>query len=162
MVTCTLLVMLSFVCLPAFLALALRFGYAYEIGQIVKTTSGNLKGQSSSWKPQVSEYLGIPYAKPPVGPLRFAAPVRYSGSGDYNATQWGNDCPTGDRTAQVENLKKAGLHLAATIEGGLMQIGHNFSEDCLTLNVWTKPQTGEKAKAVLLWIYGGGMDDFYR
>ena len=36
------------------------------------------------------------------------------------------------------------------------QIGDTFSEDCLTLNVWTKPQTGEKAKAVLFWIYGGG------
>ena len=31
-----------------------------------------------------------------------------------------------------------------------------MSEDCLTLNVWTKPQTGEKRKAVLLWIHGGG------
>jgi cholinesterase len=35
------------------------------------------------------------------------------------------------------------------------QSGHNFSEDCLSLNIWTKPQSGEKAKAVLLWIYGG-------
>lgn len=31
-----------------------------------------------------------------------------------------------------------------------------FGEDCLTLNVWTKPQTGEVKKAVLVWIYGGG------
>lgn len=30
------------------------------------------------------------------------------------------------------------------------------AEDCLTLNIWTKPQTGEKKKAVLVWIYGGG------
>lgn len=37
-----------------------------------------------------------------------------------------------------------------------MQLGHQTSEDCLTLNVWTKPQTGEKAKAVLVWIFGGG------
>ena len=29
------------------------------------------------------------------------------------------------------------------------------SEDCLTLNVWTKPQVGEKKMAVLAWIYGG-------
>jgi len=32
----------------------------------------------------------------------------------------------------------------------------NNDEDCLFLNVWTKPQVGEKKKAVLLWIYGGG------
>lgn len=38
----------------------------------------------------------------------------------------------------------------------LMQLGHQTSEDCLTLNVWTKPQTGEKTKAVLVWIFGGG------
>jgi carboxylesterase type B len=30
-----------------------------------------------------------------------------------------------------------------------------FVEDCLKLNIWTKPQTGEAKKAVLLWIYGG-------
>jgi len=35
------------------------------------------------------------------------------------------------------------------------QTGDIFDEDCLTLNIWTKPQTGEKKKAVLLWIHGG-------
>lgn len=30
-----------------------------------------------------------------------------------------------------------------------------FSEDCLTLNVWTKPQVGEKGKAVLVWLHRG-------
>jgi len=29
------------------------------------------------------------------------------------------------------------------------------SEDCLYLNIWTKPQVGERKKAVLAWIYGG-------
>jgi cholinesterase len=38
----------------------------------------------------------------------------------------------------------------------LGQVGDRFSEDCLTLNIWTKPQTGEAGKAVLFWIYGGG------
>jgi carboxylesterase type B len=40
----------------------------------------------------------------------------------------------------------------------LGQAGDTFSEDCLTLNVWTKPQTGEKKKAVMVWIYGGGFN----
>jgi cholinesterase len=38
----------------------------------------------------------------------------------------------------------------------LLQTGDAFSEDCLTLNVWTKPQVGERKKAVMVWIYGGG------
>lgn len=36
-----------------------------------------------------------------------------------------------------------------------------FSEDCLTLNIWTKPQVGESKKAVLIWIYGGGFTSGY-
>lgn len=38
----------------------------------------------------------------------------------------------------------------------LSNIGGVYSEDCLNLNVWTKPQTGEAKKAVLVFIYGGG------
>jgi cholinesterase len=38
----------------------------------------------------------------------------------------------------------------------MMQLGHEPSEDCLTINIWTKPQVGEKKKAVMFWIYGGG------
>jgi cholinesterase len=34
-------------------------------------------------------------------------------------------------------------------------------EDCLTLNIWTKPQTGEQGKAVMLWIYGGAYTTGY-
>ena len=36
------------------------------------------------------------------------------------------------------------------------QTGRPLSEDCLSVNVWTKPQTGEANKAVLFWIFGGG------
>jgi carboxylesterase type B len=32
---------------------------------------------------------------------------------------------------------------------------HIINEDCLTLNIWTKPQVGESKKAVMVWIYGG-------
>ena len=40
---------------------------------------------------------------------------------------------------------------------GVMSNGDaNYSEDCLYLNIWTKPQTGDAKKAVLVWIYGGG------
>jgi cholinesterase len=53
----------------------------------------------------------------------------------------------------MATMKKGNV---TTIFLPILQARHEFSEDCLTINVWTKPQTGEKAKAVLLWIYGGG------
>lgn len=38
----------------------------------------------------------------------------------------------------------------------LSQADVTYGEDCLTLNIWTKPGSGEAKKAVLVWIYGGG------
>lgn len=39
--------------------------------------------------------------------------------------------------------------------GGNATDPHSYGEDCLTVNVWAKP-TGQKNKAVMVWIYGGG------
>jgi hypothetical protein len=49
----------------------------------VETTSGKVKGHIAKWPAgsAVSEYLGIPYAVPPLGQLRFAAPKAYRGNG---------------------------------------------------------------------------------
>lgn len=52
------------------------------------------------------------------------------------------------------NITAAGLQILSS----LGQVGDVFDEDCLTLNVWTKPQSGEAKKAVLVWIYGGGFN----
>jgi hypothetical protein len=51
-----------------------------------------------------------------------------------------------------KNLTAAGLAALADLNFGYA----DSSEDCLTLNVWTRPQFGEKGKAVLIWVYGGG------
>ncbi|KAK2772240.1 hypothetical protein FQN53_004676 [Emmonsiellopsis sp. PD_33] len=95
----------------------------WEIGQKVETSSGTVVGHASEWKPEVSEYLGIPFAQPPVGELRFAAPKPFTGSKEIVAGNY---------------------------------VGETFDEDCLTVNVWTKPQAGEQKKTVMVWIYGGG------
>jgi hypothetical protein len=55
----------------------------------VNTTSGLIDGHASSnASTGVSEYLGIPYAKPPVGDLRFAPPAKYEGTSSINGTSF--------------------------------------------------------------------------
>jgi cholinesterase len=108
----------------------------WSIGQAVKTSSGTVTGQAADWKPAVSEYLGLPFAEPPVGDLRFASPKPFKSNRTISATKFGLGC--------LENV------------GGKAATMINVGEDCLTLNVWTQPQSGEKAKAVMIWIYGGG------
>ena len=60
----------------------------FSVGQEVYTSSGMLIGKPASEKVAVSEYLGIPFAQPPIGNLRFAAPQPYVGSGVINATSF--------------------------------------------------------------------------
>ena len=60
----------------------------FSVGQRVHTSSGVLIGRSASEKTAVSEYLGIPFAQPPVGDLRFAAPQPYVNSGLLNTTSF--------------------------------------------------------------------------
>ncbi|KAG8815413.1 hypothetical protein FRC18_001510 [Serendipita sp. 400] len=119
----------------------------------IQTTSGKLKGNSIS--STTNAYLGVPFAAPPVGPLRFLAPkalntpnvVRNTTSFSAACVQFNSfypPSPTGE------------------------------SEDCLYLNVWTSPNTTSPApnpalsdasassdcsgnlKPVMIWFYGGG------
>jgi hypothetical protein len=52
----------------------------FTVGESVETSSGSITGHAAAYNPDVSEYLGIPFAQPPVGDLRFAAPLKYNGS----------------------------------------------------------------------------------
>jgi hypothetical protein len=61
---------------------------AFSVGQSVQTTSGAVVGHAAQSRSQVSEYLGIPYAKPPTGNLRFAAPQRFQGNGTITAANF--------------------------------------------------------------------------
>ncbi|XP_046990631.1 juvenile hormone esterase-like isoform X2 [Schistocerca americana] len=86
-------------------------------------------------------FQGIPYAKPPVGPLRFKSPEPpEQWSGIRNATKEGNVAP------QIDFLMTA-------------KTEYEGDEDCLYLNVYTaKLQTRENEDLipVMVWIHGGG------
>ena len=82
----------------------------------------------------VAAYLGIPYAAPPVGNLRWRepqAPAKWQGV--RVADTFGNDCVQHRKYDQPQ------------------------SEDCLFLNVWTPADAAGRRLPVMFWIYGGGL-----
>ena len=136
---------------------ALTAAQTWSVGETVKTSSGSIKGHASSWKPEVSEYLGVPFAEPPLGSLRFMAPKPYKSDKTIVASDFGFSCPANIETKPNSTIVY-GQGFDKTLLSILSQAGDKYDEDCLTLNIWTKPQSGEKKKAVMIWIYGGGFN----
>ncbi|GAB1319653.1 hypothetical protein MFIFM68171_09863 [Madurella fahalii] len=144
-----------------FAAASVRRPGKWIVGQTVHTTSGPVDGHAASVASQVSEYLGIPYAQPPVGRLRFQPPVRYNGTQRISGDSFGPACMPSNTSAydaefppslvEEYGITDTGLRLLASITDP----GIRVSEDCLTLNIWTKPQSGERKKAVMVYIHGG-------
>jgi para-nitrobenzyl esterase len=105
-----------------------------ESSVVVETIHGRLQGVMES---TVHAWKGIPFAKPPVGALRFYAPRSADGwSGVRDASQFGPACTQ--------------LPFFSSIDAPIVG-----SEDCLTLNVWS-PAPDDKRRPVLVWIHGGG------
>jgi para-nitrobenzyl esterase len=111
----------------------------------VKTDLGRLSGTPPAGG--VTAFLGIPYAAPPVGDLRWRPPQAASPwTGVRNADHFGASC--------MQN--QAGSRLPWTEE--FMTQGP-ISEDCLFLNVWTAAANAGAKQAVMFWIYGGGFGE---
>jgi len=119
----------------------------FRPGGIVQTDAGRIVGKASSWKGQVSEYLGVPFAKPPVGTLRWEPPqaFRRASTKFINATNYGLSCAESASWASRAN---------PNAPNNIGQSENEQSEDCLSLNIWTKPQTGERKKAVMVSSVG--------
>ncbi|WGX94792.1 carboxylesterase/lipase family protein [Nocardioides sp. L-11A] len=102
---------------------------------IVGTAAGEVRGRREDG---VRAFRGIPYAEPPTGSLRFAAPVpRAAWTGVLDAGDFG--------PAPVQDTI-----LAARPSLWNPGDGH----DCLTVNLW-RPDTEDDGLPVLVWIYGG-------
>ncbi|KZT60898.1 alpha/beta-hydrolase [Calocera cornea HHB12733] len=116
---------------------------ARDDGTLITTSQGSVQGTLVS--SSVRQWLGIPYASPPTGTLRFQPPQSApSRSGTLSATTFGSSCPALLGTEFLELV-------------GMLQQQESVpvDEDCLNLNIWA-PATGRpQGGAVLLWVYGG-------
>jgi para-nitrobenzyl esterase len=101
----------------------------------LRVQQGPLVGHSTAG--DVREFLGIPFAEPPVGPLRWARPVpKLPWTEPRVARDFGPRCPQASNHGLLDQRE---------------------SEDCLYLNVWAPARA--QGAAVMLWIHGGGNRD---
>ena len=114
-----------------------------------QTAAGKIEGVDDSAKSGTWFWKGVPFAQPPVGALRWRAPVEPAAwSGIRPAAKFGNAC------LQIGRLFSPGTSNTydATIGTNLGKpVG---SEDCLFVNIW-RPATTDKNLPVLLFIHGG-------
>ena len=100
---------------------------------VVHTATGSVVGAVAGG--EVLTFKGIPYAAPPVGPLRWRAPQPpLPWSGVRDATRFGADCM---QTPYV------------------ISTGQKTSEDCLTVSIWTAAHYRSARRPVMVFIYGG-------
>lgn len=132
------------------LALSTRLSTAQDASLTVKTTSGTYTGLTNATAPNVNQWLGIPYGRPPV---RFMPPQR---APDYGtglmATSYKPICmqDSGNRTGVFWELVPE------------FQNTDPQSEDCLYLNIWgpRKAVAEKKEKLpVIVWVCGGAFKE---
>ncbi|XP_074873147.1 acetylcholinesterase-like [Carettochelys insculpta] len=110
----------------------------------VLTTSGPIRGKRlPAGSDTVTAFLGVPYAEPPVGTLRFQKPVPHRPWRHVlEATNFGHACfqspPTGLPLAEIYTPKTP------------------QSEDCLFLNLWVPHPRPNGTAPIMVWIHGGG------
>jgi para-nitrobenzyl esterase len=127
-------------CAMTLAALSLGFSMtSYADPLKVKTEQGKIQGKTIN-NGKVNAFLGLPYAAPPVGDLRWKAPeppAKWKGARD--ATKFGAHCAQG-RVFDDMIFQDSGP-----------------SEDCLSLNVYSPADAKDQSKLpVMFWIHGGG------
>ncbi len=118
--------------------------FASTPGLEVDTSIGQILGFIDPSLPGVKQWLGIPFAEPPIGPLRFLPPVAIS---------------EGQRKISAQKAP------ASCLQYGSFPVFTNsapeflapppYDEDCLYLNVIAPKDSSSRDLPVLFWIHGG-------
>jgi para-nitrobenzyl esterase len=127
-------------CALAIAGMAMGLSTVAQAGSLtVKTEQGKVHGKTINGG-KVKAFLGLTYAAPPVGDLRWKAPQPPAKwKGERDATNFGARCAQGHYNDDMIFL-----------DGG-------ESEDCLSLNIYAPAGASRKSKLpVMFWIYGGG------
>ncbi|TAM82869.1 MAG: carboxylesterase family protein [Acidobacteria bacterium] len=120
------------------LVLAVSQAAAARAADQVTIASGTLLGTTSP-APGIHAFLGIPFAAPPVGKLRWQPPQPVEPwQGVRKANAFGPRC------------------MQQAIYSDMVFRDNGPSEDCLYLNVWTPAKSASENLPVMFWIYGGG------
>lgn len=125
------------------LLLAAAVAGAQTLPQLVRlTSSGYVIGYVSEDDDSVRVFLGVPYAEPPVGDLRFRPPR-----------------PATPPEVPIDALVEPPSCMQAPYrEGGFYaQPLEEVSEDCLYLNIWTAAESDSDRLPVMVWIHGGAL-----
>ncbi|CAG2168636.1 unnamed protein product [Oppiella nova] len=110
---------------------------------VVNTSSGGVRGQTLNVvNHKINQFLNIPYAEPPVGPLRFSPPqpLQTPKQDIIDGTKSGNYCIQYTKVSEIKT-----------------------SEDCLALNIWTpnvdnnNDTKDQQLKPVMYYLYGGAL-----
>ena len=115
---------------------------------LVQIDAGALRG---TYIGSTVAFRGIPYARPPVGELRWAAPLpALPWQGVKEATQPGSAC-----TQPAAGLVPFIAPMAKAYGSSFAQPPVQSSEDCLYLDVWAPQWPAKQALPVMVWLHGG-------
>ncbi|KAL6704031.1 hypothetical protein ACN47E_008795 [Coniothyrium glycines] len=125
--------------------------------QVFDTTSGPVEGTVKEATPNVAQYLGIPFAEPPVGARRWLPAVKKVRKNmTIDATELGLACPQ----FQADKTVAPNLFLMDVPEFTISPKKYQ-SEDCLTLAIWSPLKSSQirynktELLPVIVWLYGG-------